>query len=81
MPTLRDRGAALFLLAHDFAHLGQMDKATALLKECVSLEEGLTLSVTARIDAPTEELPFAGGSADPKGSRKMFTGKLVMAEL
>lgn len=40
MPTLRDRGAALFLLAHDYAHLGQLDKPTALLKQCVSLDEG-----------------------------------------
>jgi len=40
IPTLRDRGAALFLLAHDYAHLGRLDTATALLRKCISLNEG-----------------------------------------
>jgi hypothetical protein len=40
LAKLPDRGAAVFLLAHDYAHLGNFDKALALLKECISLEEG-----------------------------------------
>ena len=40
LDKLPDRGAALFLLAHDSAHLGQRDKALSLLKECISLDEG-----------------------------------------
>jgi sugar lactone lactonase YvrE len=35
-----DRGTALFFLAHDYAHLGNFEKALASLKECISLEEG-----------------------------------------
>jgi hypothetical protein len=40
VPRLIDRGAALYLLAHDQAHLGYTEKAFTLLKECMSLEEG-----------------------------------------
>ena len=40
LPKLPDRGAALFLLAHDYAHLGDADKALSLLRECISLNEG-----------------------------------------
>src|SRR5215471_20702869 len=35
-----DRGAALFLLAHDYARLGEHAKALDLLKQCVTLDEG-----------------------------------------
>ena len=35
-----DRGAALFLLAHDYARLGEQAKALDLLKQCVALDEG-----------------------------------------
>ena len=35
-----DRGAALFLLARRYAHLGDLQKALALLKECVALDAG-----------------------------------------
>jgi hypothetical protein len=35
----RDRGAALFLLARRYAHLGELQKALALLKECIALDE------------------------------------------
>ena len=40
LPKLPDRGAALFLLAHDYAQAGSLAKALSLLKECVSLDEG-----------------------------------------
>jgi hypothetical protein len=40
LAKLPDRGAALFLLAHDYAYLGNFEKASALLKECISLDEG-----------------------------------------
>jgi sugar lactone lactonase YvrE len=40
LPRLVDRGAALFLLAHDYARLGEQEKALALLKQCVALDEG-----------------------------------------
>lgn len=40
LPKVPDRGAALFLLAHDYAHLGDADKALSLLRECISLDEG-----------------------------------------
>src|SRR5262249_8599345 len=35
-----DRGAALFLLAHDYARLGGQAKALDLLKECIPLDAG-----------------------------------------
>lgn len=37
---LRDHSAALFLLAHDYAHLGAMDEALAYLKQCIPLDAG-----------------------------------------
>jgi hypothetical protein len=40
LAKLPDRGAALFLLAHDYAHLGNFEKASAMLEECISLDEG-----------------------------------------
>ena len=40
LPQLVDRGAALYLLAHHYARLGDQAKALALLKECVALDEG-----------------------------------------
>jgi hypothetical protein len=40
LANVSDRGAALFVLAHDHAHLRNFAKALALLKECTSLEEG-----------------------------------------
>ena len=40
LPRLVDRGAALFLLAHDYARLGEQAKALYLLKQCVALDEG-----------------------------------------
>src|SRR5258708_7242395 len=40
LPRLVDRGAALFLLAHDYARLGDLAKALDLLKQCVALDEG-----------------------------------------
>jgi hypothetical protein len=39
LPRLTDRGAALFLLAHDYARLGEPAKALDLLKQCVALDE------------------------------------------
>ena len=35
-----DRGALLFLLARRYAHLGELQKALALLKECMALDAG-----------------------------------------
>jgi hypothetical protein len=40
LPRLVDRGAALFLLGHDYARLGERAKALDLLKQCVALDEG-----------------------------------------
>jgi cytochrome c-type biogenesis protein CcmH/NrfG len=40
LPKIPDRGAALFLLARRYAHLGELQKALALLKECVALDAG-----------------------------------------
>jgi hypothetical protein len=40
LPRIPDRGATLFLLARRYAHLGDLQKALALLKECVALEAG-----------------------------------------
>src|SRR5206468_10272772 len=40
LSRLVDRGAALFLLAHDYARLGELTKALDLLKQCVELDEG-----------------------------------------
>jgi len=40
LPQIPDRGAALFLLAGHYAHLGELHKALALLKECIALDEG-----------------------------------------
>jgi hypothetical protein len=40
LPKIPDRGAALFLLARRYAHLGELQKALSLLRECVSLDEG-----------------------------------------
>ena len=40
LPKVPDRGAALFLLARQYAHLGELQKALAQLKECVGLDAG-----------------------------------------
>jgi hypothetical protein len=40
MPTLPDRGAALYFLAAAKQHLGEMREVLALLKECTALKEG-----------------------------------------
>ncbi len=40
MRRIPDRGAALFLLARRYAHLGELQKALALLKECMALDAG-----------------------------------------
>jgi len=40
LPKIPDRGAALFLLARQYAHLGELQKALALLKDCVALDAG-----------------------------------------
>jgi sugar lactone lactonase YvrE len=40
LPKVPDRGAALFLLARRYAQLGELQKALALLKECVALDAG-----------------------------------------
>jgi hypothetical protein len=40
LPKLPDRGAALFLLARQYARVGDLQKALALLKECVVLDAG-----------------------------------------
>lgn len=40
LPRLADRGAALYLMATDYATLGDTAKALGLLKECIDLGEG-----------------------------------------
>src|SRR6266566_2166663 len=40
LPKIPDRGAALFLLARQYAHLGELQKALVLFKECVALDAG-----------------------------------------
>jgi len=40
LPKVPDRGATLFLLAQRYAHLGDLKKALALLKECMALDAG-----------------------------------------
>lgn len=40
LPQVPDRGAALFLLARRYAHLGDLQKAVAMLRECVALDAG-----------------------------------------
>jgi sugar lactone lactonase YvrE len=40
LPKIPDRGAALFLLARRYAHLGELQKALSLLKECMALDAG-----------------------------------------
>ena len=40
LPNVPDRGAALFLIAHDYAHLGSMAEALSFLKQSVALDEG-----------------------------------------
>ncbi len=47
LPKIRDRGAALYLLAQRYAHLGDLQKALALLRQCVSLDEGFDLDSAA----------------------------------
>jgi sugar lactone lactonase YvrE len=56
LPRLADRGAALYLLAHHYAHLGEYEKAKALLNECASLDEGFD---------PAEAQAFAPMKRDP----------------
>jgi hypothetical protein len=40
LPKIPDRGAALFLLARRYTQIGEPQKALALLKECIALDEG-----------------------------------------
>lgn len=40
LPRIPDRGATLFLLARKYAHIGDLQKALALLKECAALDAG-----------------------------------------
>jgi len=40
LPRVLDRGATLFLLARNYARVGEQQKALALLKECVALDAG-----------------------------------------
>lgn len=40
LPRVTDRGATLFLLAHDYARLGEQAKALDLLKQCMALDAG-----------------------------------------
>jgi hypothetical protein len=40
LPKVLDRSATLFLLARNYARLGEQQKALALLKECVALDAG-----------------------------------------
>src|SRR5215471_2958362 len=40
LPQVPDRGATLFLLARRYAHLGDLQKAMAILRECMALDAG-----------------------------------------
>ena len=40
LPKVPDQAAVLFLLATEYAHLGNMGKAVALLKQCVAFDAG-----------------------------------------
>ncbi len=40
LPRIPDRGAALFLLARRYAHLGDVQKALSLLKQCMAVDAG-----------------------------------------
>src|SRR5215469_4526942 len=40
LPKVTDRAAVLFLLATEYAHLGNVQKALALLKECAAFDAG-----------------------------------------
>jgi sugar lactone lactonase YvrE len=40
LPTVLDRGAALYVLARRYAQLGELDRARVHLMECLSLDEG-----------------------------------------
>ena len=40
LPNIPDRGAALYLIAHDYAHLGNLAEALSFLKQCAALDEG-----------------------------------------
>jgi len=57
LPKLADRGAALYLMATDYATLGDTTKALRLLKECIDLEEGFD---------PSEDPAFAKMRANPE---------------
>jgi len=56
-PRLVDRGAALFLLAHDYARVGEQAKALDLLKQCVALNEGFD---------PAGDTAFRSLKSDPE---------------
>ena len=57
LPRLVDRAAALYLLAHHYARLGEYAKALSLLKQCVALNEEFD---PARVEA------FAPLRSDPE---------------
>jgi sugar lactone lactonase YvrE len=57
LPRLPDRAAALYLLAHHYARLGDHAKALSLLKECVALDEGFN---------PADAKAFAFLKDDPR---------------
>jgi hypothetical protein len=57
LPRLVDRAAALYLLAHHYARLGELAKALSLLKQCVALNEEFD---------PTRVKAFAPLQSDPE---------------
>ncbi len=57
LPQVPDRGPVLFLIAHEYAHLGRMDKALSRLRDCLALDEGFD---------PEEDDVFAALKADPE---------------
>lgn len=56
LPRVLDRGAALFLLARDYARLGEQAKTLELLKRCIALDEGFD---------PTGDQAFVSLRDDP----------------
>ena len=58
LPKIPDRGAALYLLSRRYAQIGNLQKALALLKECISLDEGFDPSESHAFDRLHDNAEF-----------------------
>jgi len=63
LPQLVDHGAALFLLAHNYARLGEQAKALNLLRQCIALDEGFD---------PAGDKAFSSLQSNPEFLRLMY---------